>query len=65
MTFGGLENGLEIDLGHFKSGHFKSVQVDAQANTLTIGGSVTFAEIVDPLYNVGKEIRELRLNTFG
>ena len=60
MTFGGLENGLEIDLGHFKSG-----QVDAQANTLTIGGSVTFAEIVDPLYNVGKEIRELRLNTFG
>lgn len=59
-TFGLLQNGLELDLGHFKT-----VEVDAEANTLTIGGSVTFAEIMDPLYNAGKQIRKSFIPTYG
>lgn len=55
-TFGGLQNGLEIDLGHFKT-----VDVDAGSNTMTIGGAVTFVEVFDPLYNAGKEVRKFFL----
>lgn len=33
------------------------MDVNAEGNTMTIGGAVTFAEIVDPLYNAGKQIR--------
>ncbi len=57
-TFGGCQNGLEIDLGYFKR-----VEVDKEDNKLTIGGSVTFAEIVDPLYSAGKEIRTFVINS--
>lgn len=34
------------------------MQVDAEANTMTIGGAVRFEDIVDPLYNAGKQIRK-------
>ena len=54
INLGKLENGLELDLSGFKT-----VKVDAAANTLTIGGAVTFGEILEPLYAAGKEMRML------
>ncbi|KUL83490.1 hypothetical protein ZTR_10799 [Talaromyces verruculosus] len=51
-TLGELKEGLEIDLSQFNN-----VSVDAQNNRLTIGGSVRFGEILDPLYAAGKEIQ--------
>ncbi|KAK7532590.1 FAD-dependent oxidase [Phyllosticta citricarpa] len=50
--FGRLQNGLEIDMSSFKT-----VQVDKDNNTLTVGGAVHFGDIVDPLYAAGKEIQ--------
>lgn len=52
-TYGALDNGLELDLGYFKT-----VQVDAKANQLIIGGSVTTEDIILPLYKAGKEFRQ-------
>ncbi|VUC29971.1 unnamed protein product [Clonostachys rosea] len=52
ITTSGVANAVDIDLGLFTS-----VTVDALKNTLTIGGAVTFGEILDPLYEAGKEIR--------
>ena len=51
-TFGALKNGLEIDLGLFTN-----VSVDAAASTMTIGGAVKNGDVIEPLYNAGKEIR--------
>ncbi|KAL4961543.1 FAD-binding oxidoreductase [Aspergillus stella-maris] len=51
-TLGDLQNGLEIDLSQFDK-----VDVDARRNRLTIGGSVRFRDIMDPLYAAGKEIQ--------
>lgn len=50
-TTGALEHGIDIDLGFFDG-----VSVDAANNLMTIGGSVTFHDVFDPLYNAGKEI---------
>ncbi|KAL2821205.1 FAD-dependent oxidase [Aspergillus granulosus] len=50
-TLGDLQEGLEIDLSLFNK-----VSVDAQDNRMTIGGSVRFRDIMDPLYAAGKEI---------
>lgn len=52
-TFRNLKNGIEIDLGFFRS-----VSVDATANTMTIGGGTHFQDVFDPLFKEGKEIRE-------
>ena len=51
-TFARLRNGIEINLGGFKQ-----VSVDSSAKTMTIGGSVIFEEVIDPLYNAGFELR--------
>ncbi|EEA25174.1 hypothetical protein TMatcc_006604 [Talaromyces marneffei ATCC 18224] len=51
-TLGELKNGLEIDLSLFNT-----VSVDGPNNRLTIGGSVTFGDILDPVYAAGKEIQ--------
>ncbi|KAI9789483.1 MAG: hypothetical protein M1816_006025 [Peltula sp. TS41687] len=51
-SFGKLQNGLELDLGHFKS-----IDIDAYRNTMTIGGAVIFEEIFPRLYAAGKEIQ--------
>ncbi|OCL02959.1 FAD-binding domain-containing protein [Glonium stellatum] len=51
-TFGKLQNGIEIDLGFFRS-----VSVNTTASTMTIGGAVIFNDIFEPLYNAGKEIQ--------
>lgn len=48
-----LQNGIDIDLGFFNS-----VDVDISSDTMTIGGSVIFDDIFDPLYSAGKEIRK-------
>ncbi|GAW20842.1 hypothetical protein ANO14919_103540 [Xylariales sp. No.14919] len=47
-----LHNGIDIDLGNFDT-----VNIDADRNVMTIGGSVIFNNIFDPLYNAGKEIQ--------
>lgn len=51
-TLGRLRNGLEIDLSAFKQ-----ISIDKGASTMTIGGSVLIAEVIEPLYNAGKEIQ--------
>ena len=51
-TTGALKNGINIDLGGFKS-----VSIDAAASTMTIGGGVTFGDVLNPVYQAGKEIR--------
>jgi FAD/FMN-containing dehydrogenase len=48
-----LQNGIEIDLSNFNN-----VSVDATANTLTIGGAVRFRDVVGPLGQARKELRE-------
>ncbi|ELR03672.1 hypothetical protein GMDG_06315 [Pseudogymnoascus destructans 20631-21] len=42
-------NGIEIDLSHFRT-----VDLDAENNKLTVGGAVNFSQLFDPLYNAGK-----------
>ncbi|KAF6223377.1 hypothetical protein HO133_000219 [Letharia lupina] len=51
-TLDTVENGIEIDLGHFNT-----VSIDKDANTMTVGGSVHFANITGLLYDAGKEFR--------
>ncbi|ROV97147.1 hypothetical protein VMCG_07538 [Cytospora schulzeri] len=48
-TLGKLHNGLEIDLSNFKS-----VELDAVNNEVTVGGATVFSDLYDPLYNAGK-----------
>ncbi|CAI6338016.1 unnamed protein product [Periconia digitata] len=45
------KDGIQIDMGNFKS-----VFVDAEKNTLTIGGSVRFSELAGPVYAAKKSI---------
>lgn len=52
-TTDALKSGINIDLGSFKS-----VSIDSAASKMTIGGAVTFGEVLDPVYKAGKEIRE-------
>ncbi len=47
-------NGIEIDLSNFRT-----VDLDAQKNRLTVGGSVNFSQLFDPLYDAGKMLRML------
>ncbi|MCJ1386710.1 hypothetical protein MMC17_009836 [Xylographa soralifera] len=48
-TLGRLKNGIEIDLGNFKS-----VNLDVENSTVTVGGAVVFSQLYEPLYNAGK-----------
>ena len=59
-TFGGLKNGLELDLGFFRN-----VTLNTSTSTMTIGGAVIFREIYDILYDAGKEISKLKLSPIG
>jgi UDP-N-acetylenolpyruvoylglucosamine reductase len=43
---------LEIDLTNFKS-----IQIDAEKNTVTIGAAVKHNELFDPLFKAGKQMR--------
>ena len=49
---GGLQQGLDLDLSAFKN-----VSVDTKAKTLTVGGATLFADIYNPLYEAGFEVR--------
>ncbi|KAI4231750.1 MAG: hypothetical protein LQ349_005408 [Xanthoria aureola] len=51
-TLGRLHNGLEIDLSAFKQ-----ISIDKAAGTMTVGGSVLIGDVIEPLYNAGKEIQ--------
>ncbi|KZF23843.1 putative FAD-dependent oxidase [Xylona heveae TC161] len=50
-SYGALHNGILLDLSQFRT-----VSVDADANTMTIGAGVRFGDVYEPLYNAGKEI---------
>ncbi|KAL9623488.1 MAG: hypothetical protein Q9160_002168 [Pyrenula sp. 1 TL-2023] len=50
-TLGKLRNGLKIDMGNFHT-----VNVNASANLMTTGGSVTGADVTSALQVAGKEI---------
>ncbi|KAL2047408.1 hypothetical protein N7G274_001429 [Stereocaulon virgatum] len=52
VTLDTVQNGIEIDLGHFET-----VSIDQNANTMTVGGAVRFANITGPLYDAGKEFQ--------
>ncbi|MCJ1282144.1 hypothetical protein MMC26_001467 [Xylographa opegraphella] len=52
VTVGTVQNGIEIDLGNFNN-----VSIDKDANTMTVGGAVHFANITGPLYDAGKEFQ--------
>ena len=47
-------HGIDIDLGNFRS-----IDLDAENNRLTVGGSVNFSQLFEPLYNAGKMLRRL------
>lgn len=51
-SLGGLQNGLAIDLSRFDK-----LKIDTTANTLTIGPAIHTADLLDPVYNAGYEIR--------
>ncbi|KAF1359685.1 FAD-binding domain-containing protein [Lizonia empirigonia] len=51
-TTSALENGINVDLSAFDS-----ISIDASASTMTIGGAVTFGDILDPVHAAGKEIQ--------
>ncbi|CAE7205748.1 hypothetical protein P3342_011551 [Pyrenophora teres f. teres] len=51
-TTSAVNNGINIDLGAFKS-----ISIDKAASTMTIGGAVTFGEVLDPVFAAGKEIQ--------
>lgn len=59
-SFGGLQNGLKIDLSLFNS-----VSIDKSASTMTIGGSVKFSQVMGPLFEAGKEIRKYLVHDMG
>ena len=52
-TLSVLKNGIQLDLGLFNV-----ISIDAAANTITVGGSVIFADVFPVLQTAGKELRE-------
>ena len=48
--------GITIDLGNFKT-----VELDAERNRLTIGGGTEYSRLHDLLHDAGKELRTLLL----
>lgn len=53
MGYGTIKNAMNIDLGNFSS-----VELNAEANEMTVGGATLAAQVYEPLYAAGKEIRE-------
>ena len=52
-TLGNINHGLSIDLSKLNS-----VEVDAEAGTLTIGGGTRFGQITQPVYEAGYQMRQ-------
>ena len=46
-----LQSGMEIDLSPFRN-----VSVDAEKDTLIVGGGVRFLDVFDPVFDAGKEL---------
>jgi hypothetical protein len=57
-TLSSVRHALNIDLDHFRR-----VIVDASANTMTVGAASIFADMYDPLYAAGKQMREFGYTT--
>jgi FAD/FMN-containing dehydrogenase len=53
VTVGGLHNGVNIDLSNFDE-----VDFDTETNLLTVGAAVRFENIIDLLYDAGKQFRK-------
>jgi len=53
VTIKKIKHGIELDMANFNK-----VLVDANADKLTIGGGVRFGDIVGPMAQAKKEIRE-------
>ncbi|KAK7992238.1 hypothetical protein PG988_001032 [Apiospora saccharicola] len=51
MGYGTIKNAMNIDLGNFSS-----VELNAEANEMTVGGATLAAHVYEPLYAAGKEI---------
>lgn len=45
-------NGIEIDLSNFRT-----IDLDVEKGQVTVGGSVNFYQLFDPLYDAGKMLR--------
>ncbi|RDA93286.1 hypothetical protein CP533_2041 [Ophiocordyceps camponoti-saundersi (nom. inval.)] len=52
ITLGDFQHGLALDLSQFKT-----LEIDVDSETLTVGPGVTFNDIFDPLYEAGFEIQ--------
>jgi FAD/FMN-containing dehydrogenase len=53
---GRLQNGLAMDLRQLNS-----IQLDTEAETVTVGGGVTTGEVLEPLSEAGFDLREYLL----
>jgi CO/xanthine dehydrogenase FAD-binding subunit len=53
ITLSRLDHVIDLNLSKFDR-----VSVDAEANTLTIGGAVRFKDILEPLGRAQKELRK-------
>lgn len=54
-SLSGVKGALNIDLSKFRK-----VTVDAAANTMTVGAATIFADMLDPLYAAGKQMRKFQ-----
>lgn len=52
-SLSGVKGALNIDLSKFRN-----VAVNASANTMTVGAATIFADMLDPLYAAGKQMRK-------
>ena len=51
-TVGSVNNGIDMDLGNFYE-----IEINTEANTMTAGANVHFANITSLLYSAGREFR--------
>lgn len=52
LTMSRLQDGLVIDLGNFNA-----FSLDAENNLLTVGGSTIYNDVLQTLYDAGKQLR--------
>ncbi|CAN8102492.1 unnamed protein product [Discula destructiva] len=51
ITLSKLQNGISVDLSAFKN-----ITIDQTANTVTVGGANVFADVLETVWNEGKEM---------
>jgi FAD/FMN-containing dehydrogenase len=52
-SFGKLKDGVAVDMSLFDA-----IKIDVEANVMTVGGGVIISDVLDALYQAGKEIRK-------